>query len=159
MLFRRPEPRPGPPRAKKNFLATEKIILLHFAAWRPRRVRKIIFRPRFFLGAQGLRKLKTCFFGVRRLRRHAGSSKRLRRRTKSIFQLLLRRPGAPEAPRTLQKAPAGAKTICGVSENAFLVPGVSLWGPPCQKKFVRRRKKIFWCISQPGGLGRCKKQM
>ena len=68
----------------------------------------------------------------------------MREAPKSIFPLLLRRPGAPEAPRTLQKAPAGAKTICGASENAFLVPRVSLWGPPCQKKkFSATEKNIL----------------
>ena len=134
MLFRHPEPRPGPPRAKKNFLATEKFILLHFAAWRPRRVRKIIFRPRFFLGAQGLRKLKTCFSAS------GGSG------------------GMREAP----KGSGGAQNqfsscFCGV-QGLQRRPGRSKRPRRAQKQFVELRKMLFWCPESRSGAPRAKKK-
>ena len=62
-----------------------------------------------FLGVQGLRKLETCFFGVRRLRRHAGSSEKAPAAHKINFPAAFAASrgsrGAPEAP----KGPGGAQ--------------------------------------------------
>ena len=71
--------------------------------------------------------------------------------------MLFRRPGAPEAPRRLQKAPGGRKKqFVELRKMLFRRPDPRP-GPPCVKKTFWRLKS-FLCILQTGGAGGCEKQ-